>query len=138
VLYLFTFTVILIIDSSTYLSVIQSPTSSLSGSPVAMLLDGNWQYAFFVLSLHPTFTLCKGKSSSGGGSSSGKCWKIYGWLGLGLFIGVLVLVVFCACPTARDCRRRRTDQIAGGRRTWYSDDRGGIAMTGGGSDDSGV
>ena len=102
VLYLFTFTVILVIDSSIYLSIIQSPTSSLSAIPVIMLLDANWQYAFIALLLHPRFTLCKGKSNSGEGSSSrsGSCtWKIYGWLGLGLFVGVLVLIV--SVPVSR-------------------------------------
>jgi hypothetical protein len=87
-----------------------------------MLLDFNWQYAFIALLLHPTFTLCKGKSSSGGSSSSrsGSCnWKICGWLGLGLFVGVLVLVVFCACVSSRDAEGDEPiePQAEGGRDT---------------------
>lgn len=105
--------------SSIYLSIIQSPTSSLSAILVIMLLDFNWQYAFIALLLHPTSTLCKGSSSR-----SGSCtWKICGWLGLGLFVGVLVLVVFCACASSRDAEgdEPMEPQAEGGR---------GTAMTG--------
>jgi hypothetical protein len=51
---------------------------------------------FVALLLHPTSTLCKGKSSGGGDSSSGSgscTWKTcgwLGWLGLGLFIVVQI------------------------------------------------
>ena len=52
-----------------------------------MILDVKWQYAL----------------------------KIYGWLGLGLFTGALILILFCNCVSLRDL---------GERRTWYGDDRG--------------
>ena len=84
-----------------------------------MLFNVNRQCALIALFLYPTFTLCTSELSR-----TSYVGRICGWIGLGMFLGVLVIIIFGSCILAWNEQRRQTDRNSGGMRTWYGDDSG--------------